>query len=316
MKRSIFKNNISYLISILFIFTFVDFNFAANSSSPILLTDTFSADGVGLANNTVMQRGRVDFILQNPGLLASLNNWNFNLNYIPGVFDTTYINGNIAYSLPFLTLGFAFTTFSVKSFDYFNLDGSLNANQLSMNESLFMLGVSKNLINGSNFSLDAGLSSKFLRSTIYQNSGSALLFDVGASGIFKISGIDSDFTYGLSLQNIGTGITYDQQSSSLPFKINFGIGYNLYFDQENKIMPLIEFIKADIFDSNFGVEYAYNDLLFLRLGYTTNSDSKIFSGFCLGAGVKYINISFDYGLKFSSDSDQSSISTFSLGYHF
>ena len=228
------------------------------------MSDTFSADGISLGNNTVMQRNRVDFILENPALLASLNSWNLNLNYMPGVFDTTYINGNIAYALPFLTLGLAFTTFSVQSFDYFNLNGSLNPNQLSMNESLFMLGAGKNLINGKDFSLDVGLSSKFLKSTIYQNTGTALLFDVGASGIFKLSGVEGDFIYGLSLQNIGTGVTYDQQSSSPPFKINFGIGYTYFFDQENKIMPLIEFINADRFDSNFGLEYAYDNLFFFK----------------------------------------------------
>lgn len=99
------KKCIYYLLISILILIFVNSDFASNSSSPILMSDTFSADGISLGNNTVMQRNRVDFILENPALLASLNSWNLNLNYMPGVFDTTYINGNIAYALPFLTFG-------------------------------------------------------------------------------------------------------------------------------------------------------------------------------------------------------------------
>lgn len=305
-----------YLIA-LFISISVYLGVSATSSTPLLIMDTYSAAGVGTANNCVARRGYVDFILQNPSLLASLENWHINFNYTSWILDTSVINANASYELPMATVGAGLAAFSMEEFDYYELDGALGQEKLSMNEIMFMLGAGRSLIDTGTLKLEAGVSAKFFNSKIQEYSGSTILFDIGASGIYKTDVIPGDFIYGLSLQNLGSGVTYDKESGSVPFKFRVGIGYRIFnFGPKGLFIPLVELISSDQFFSSLGAEYSYDDMVFVRLGYSFTSSETILSGFCLGLGVKYINIRFDYGLKASSYDNQSSLHSISLGYQF
>ncbi len=292
-------------------------NHSLISSAPTLMLDSTSAEGMGLAYNSVMQIGKVNFIMQNPGILGSIKSMNAGISYIPWIFDTSFFIGNFAYPLPIAALGVSVISYNTGDFDYYLMDGSLSSDKLSMSEFMLMLGAGREIVNKKMFSLSIGLSVKFFSSRIYKYRSSGLSIDAGINGAIKPGNIQGDIIYGFAIQNIGIGPKLRKERSSLPVKIRIGAGYRFAgFEHNAMLIPLLEFVYDTFFRMNTGLEYAHNDMLFLRIGYSISSMDDVFSGFSTGLGLKYMQIKFDYGLKLVNEGDQSIQHSFSLSYLF
>ncbi len=284
---------------------------ASTSSSPILMLDTSSAKGVGIANNSSMQYGQVGFILQNPGIIGSIDRINADLTYLPWLFDTGYFIGNVVVPLPVVSLGASIAAFSTGDFDYTLRDGNLAPDKLSMSEFLINVGAGKQLINNEKLTLSAGVSVKLISSKIYTYSGTGFAVDAGAVGLY------SKWIYGLAIQNIGVGQKFVSETSSLPFKIRAGLGYKVsLISPDHLFLPLLEYVNDGISKFNLGLEYAYKEMLFIRTGYSASSKQDVFSGLSAGLGIRYFGINFNYGLKIKQEIDTSLLHTFSIGYGF
>ncbi|MBU1076337.1 MAG: PorV/PorQ family protein [Spirochaetes bacterium] len=287
------------------------------SSAPVLIIDTTSAHGTGSGNNNVMQAGDVGFIMQNPGNIGSIKEHAVSISYLPWLYETSYLAGNFAYAFSTVTMGFSFVSFHSGEFDHYLLDGTLAEDKLSLGEMLFMPGVGVTLKNNDKLTLFGGVSAKYLTTRIHTMRSSSFAFDMGFNGVYRPEGVKGDIIFGLAFQNLGLGPKFVEERSPLPFKLRLGAGFRFTgFKHSGVLTPLMEYIQDALSKLNTGLEYGYNDLLFIRVGFSLISGETIFSGFATGLGVKFSRIKFDYALKIVKEGDQSLVHVLSLGYSF
>lgn len=111
-----------------------------------------------------------------------------------------------------------------------------------------------------------------------------------------------DFRFAMKIANLGSEIQFVNESYPLPVVFVFGTSINAVNTGMHKLVPSITAAKPNDGKptGDIGLEYSYNDLLFLRGGYNVDSDfiSRTFQGaeqlsrgshaarFSTGAGVK------------------------------
>ena len=123
-----------------------------------------------------------------------------------------------------------------------------------------------------------------------------LAFDVGT---LFYTGYE-DLRFGVVVQNISAEKAYRFESFPLPLTFKFGVAMDLakaYFVDEGSkqsVVLLIDAIHPRDFSErvNFGLEYGYDQMFFLRAGYKTNYNEEDLT---LGAGIN-VPIS-DYALQ-------------------
>jgi hypothetical protein len=161
--------------------------------------------------------------------------------------------------------------------------------------------------------------------------------EVSASGVAFSAGVIYDglasvkgLSIGVAVKNIGPQMTFDgpgltieatppqlgrpsyfynvdAASFELPSAIDLGIGYRSPVSEDNVILVAASFQNNNFSDDEykFGLEYAFEDLLFLRGGYDLQpSDSDLrenIFGASFGAGVHAIvgtvDVTFDYAYR-------------------
>lgn len=129
---------------------------------------------------------------------------------------------------------------------------------------------------------------KIIRSTLVeQYSATAIAFDVG--GLYR--SIDSKFSCGIAVYNLGSGLKYLDTSESLPFSIKTGVGYKVLEDEINSVLTSAD-INFGIIDKttkvNMGVEYWLLKTLAIRAGYNPSS-------WTVGIGLNAFGGILDYG---------------------
>jgi hypothetical protein len=141
-----------------------------------------------------------------------------------------------------------------------------------------------------NFS--AGINMGFAGEYLGESAAGAFVTDIGLQ---YING--NGFGAGISAKNMGTKIN----NFDLAVPISGGICYKKEFTKEHSMTAAAE-IESDtkanpVFGS--GVEYAFLDSYFLRVGYSTdNTDSKEgISGIRAGAGIKAGTARIDYSFE-------------------
>ena len=134
------------------------------------------------------------------------------------------------------------------------------------------------------------------------------------------------FSLGFNLSNVGPAMTYidEAQSDPLPMNFRFGLAYNLVLDEYNNFIVTADFNKLLIsrdssgtdpfyeaifsawgdkslseemreFTTGLGLEYWYNKLIALRVGYFYEDPefgNRKFMTF--GAGIRYDMYGFDF----------------------
>lgn len=218
-----------------------------------------------------------------------------------------------------------FTSGRIEERDYNNTLIQL----ITPTEFAFDMGYSKMLSE----QISMGITFRYINSSIGKSvsnaSGAAHAFAADVSAYYN--GLDEEgkgLTAGMTIANLGTAkITYGQGSKNegfLPAKIGLGMGYTIPFQNNDKFRILGEFNKSlvpviptdeegfkkfqdyTVLESygkgignsalhlSAGVEYEYQDLLFLRTGYYT--ESLAYGGrkyISVGAGIKYQSIGLD-----------------------
>lgn len=132
-----------------------------------------------------------------------------------------------------------------------------------------------------------GFSFKYLSEKNDSFGGSALAGDLGATYDTPVEGLRA----GLSLSNLGTKLTLDQESFALPWLLRLGARYDLKmigFNQE------FLFSNAAPVGIGLGAEYRIAQILSLRLGYRTAPTYEGFSGLRAGLGIAVRKFAVDY----------------------
>jgi len=118
-----------------------------------------------------------------------------------------------------------------------------------------------------------------------------------------------DFRLGLSLQNIGPKIKFEEDKSDLPFNLKFGISYLPYRDL-SLVFDINQPLRRDLKLSG-GFQYQVHKALALRMGYVDKSD---FNGLRWGLSFNWKNLQVDYALIPRGDLGLSYLFSFIFGF--
>lgn len=142
-----------------------------------------------------------------------------------------------------------------------------------------------------------GLNLKYLSQSIDTVSSSAFAVDLGAVYDTEVKGL----SVGMTLSNIGSEL----DGNALPLDLNLGAAYQLPLQglgQDLLNLTLegaIPTLAADNYDVMAGVEYWYNRLLALRVGYQLDTDAGLggIEGLTAGLGVHYQSLQLNFGFS-------------------
>ncbi|MEW6097186.1 MAG: PorV/PorQ family protein [bacterium] len=137
-------------------------------------------------------------------------------------------------------------------------------------------------------SLSIGTNLKIIYEKIESEDATTLAFDLGT---FYKTPIDN-LSFGLCLQNLGSGLKFIQDKSDLPMNLKGGASVKLLDEHLLIALDVNKPIDNDV-NLRLGLEYWLIDAFALRVGYRTDLD--IGSGFSGGAGLKIMNYEIDYG---------------------
>jgi len=138
-------------------------------------------------------------------------------------------------------------------------------------------------------SVSGGINFKFINEKLADEKASTCAFDLG--GLWKppLSGLQ----FGFSIQNLGKGLKFIEERSSLPINYKLGGAYEFRFFGAQSILALDLNIPIDYgCFVNGGVECKIYNLIALRAGYKSNDDLS--TGLRLGIGIGGKNLVIDY----------------------
>ncbi len=167
--------------------------------------------------------------------------------------------------------------------------------------------------------ISVGTNLKMISETIMNTSAAGFAIDIGVQYKFN-----SKLFLGASVKNIGPNMQYtgpdlihsttipgadlgtgpgsfmiETETFQIPSYFELSLGYKYDINMQNDLLVASTFTANNSLEDlvNFGVEYGYMDMFFLRGGYryqVENIDEAVY-GFTLGAGVSY-KLSGDVGI--------------------
>lgn len=179
-------------------------------------------------------------------------------------------HGSLGFSLNYLTVG----EIEERSGLSLEPEGELSGSDVAIG-----LTYSRRLRPG----LSLGMSTKYIRERLADESGNSLALDLGV--LYK----RKDLRFGGCIQNIGPKL----EGGDLPMNLKVGLGKTLK-ERLNLALDLDITHPARI---HLGGEYRLRDILTLRAGYQINQGRKELNfptGFSMGVGLITNNLQFDY----------------------
>jgi hypothetical protein len=190
-----------------------------------------------------------------------------------------------------------------------------------------------------------GLTASIISERMGDVSATGVAFDVGVM-YENLAGLEG-LSIGVAVKNIGPQMTFDgsgllSQASvatqnrppqlyalqaaafELPSTIEFGVGYKRSIDGANTVLLAGSFQSNNFSDDEYkvGLEYSYQDLLFLRGGYNlaqqSSDEREYLFGPTFGAGVRYsvgtTELGFDYAYRTMDVFEANHVFSLKLGF--
>ena len=128
----------------------------------------------------------------------------------------------------------------------------------------------------------AGLSVNYVQTGLDDVTGKSTTFDFGT--LYDIGVLGAKI--GMSIQNIGSDMTFIDESVKMPVFFRVGGSFSMLQQGESRLLAAAEFTHPPDNSEklNLGAEYSFRDYLFLRGGYKMNYDTE---GLTAGFGVKF-----------------------------
>ncbi len=278
-----------------------------------------SARGAAMGNAVVTSFEEVSSAFYNPGALGHLEESGVQFSHSQWLADITYNYAIAAVKLGGVhTLLLTVTSLNSGEIDVRTVEMPLGTGErYTVNNLAVGLGYSRRITDR----FSGGLQVNYIQETIWNSSLSALGVNVGV-----LYELPFRARIGASLSNFGTRGSYDGRdlrvrfdpdpdrfgdNSSLPAALTtetfplpiffrVGLGMPIDINSANRFMLTVDaFQPSDNTSSlNFGGEYAFMDLLFLRAGYQNLYLEDSENGLTLGGGLQYevagFGFKFDY----------------------
>ncbi|MBI3013030.1 MAG: PorV/PorQ family protein [Elusimicrobia bacterium] len=295
-------------------FQLSSFAHADGSSAGNILIQSLSAKAQGLAemySSVSADVGDITALQYNPASIAFLNRKEVSVTYKGGIFGDKL--GVISYGNP-LELGEkkwgvcagTLLYYSVGETDFVDLGGvqkTVNAEK----DYAFIFSYSNRLGNN----LSVGANGKVLRSQLLEKfTATAFAMDIGS--LYKMGTI----SLGGAIQNIGTGLRYDNRTEEIPVTFRAGVSHQKKYLNLHQVLFGVDVLKrrTENVKANLGFEYRYDDKLFpiaFRSGYKLGEDSgKVNFGLGFNAG----SYKLDYSMQVIEENGNSHFLT--LGFLF
>lgn len=217
--------------------------------------------------------------LSNPALMPFAPGSGIGAFHSQWTLDTAYDNITAMHALNgFVSIGAAVTYLSTPDIPGFDETGAPTAD-VANNDLVGILGIGIKPAAG----LGAGVNVKYLQEKIADYTGRGWAVDLGAAWITGVSGI----SLGAAVQNLGSDITYIEESEKLPTTFRAGAIAELPLG-----IPSISFrLAADVVKKRyvdpygcFGAEFDVQSMVFLRAGYSAE-ESREGDRFSIGGGL-------------------------------
>jgi len=163
-----------------------------------------------------------------------------------------------------------------------------------------------------------GATVKYVKEDLIYKSTDAVVFDGGL--IFR-TGFRS-LEVAASIVHFGPEVKFIDKSYPLPQTFNIGISGYLFAPgdhligelADNRILISYDLTQQRDFEQqhNVGIEYSFNNLLFLRGGYKINNDQE---GISAGAGILFQNYRIDYSYN-DYGTYLNEVHKFTIGFEF
>ena len=191
--------------------------------------------------------------------------------------------------------------------------------------------------------ISVGVNAKIIHEAVPRASATAGAFDIGIQ--YSVLGGIEGLAFGVQLKNIGSSIHYTGSKlqtdvkalnelystkkttptayHDLPGSMEIGLAYTRDFTETSKAVFAGTFMNNNYgYDHiRYGVEYGYNNQIFLRFGYddTNKLESEAVNyGFTTGFGFKYqlgtTDLMFDYVYRQSEYFDADNMFSFTVGF--
>ncbi len=263
------------------------------------------AAGMGSASSTTIFSSDATFF--NPAGLTQTSKMDATVSYLDWFMDVTISSVSLSYQLKnYGTIGFhgmvtdygELVETRVDQLQRDPITGiynpGLTGNSISASAMVFGLSFARELTDRFSF----GLTAKLAHEDLVAKSVSALIFD---GGMLYKTGYKS-LKLGVMVRNFGADITYFEESYPLPQ--TFAIGVSglivgneaegmLFNSNDSKVLMSYELVQTRDHSQqqHLGMEYSFNDLIFLRGGYIFNYDEESWTA---GFGLAYNRFRLDY----------------------
>ena len=299
---------------------------------------------IGMGGSTAATSTGIDALFWNPAAVALMSNsvglYVSHMNYIA---DIGVDYGAVAANFE----GFGVLSFSLKSLSVGDIPVTTTANPdgtgQTFSPQFFTAGLSYSRRLSDRIAV--GLTGNLITERLGEVSASGFGFNIGVqyNNLASIEGL----SIGVVVKNIGPQMTFtgagllneasvagqnrppqfyaiQAASFELPSSIEFGLGYKRTFTGDNSVLLSTGFQSNNFSDDEYklGLEYAYEDLFFLRGGYdlaqTESSDLAYIYGPTFGAGIHTalgsMDITFDYAYRSVKVFSANNVFSLKLGF--
>jgi hypothetical protein len=287
--------------------------------------------------------GGVHAIHWNPAGLARLEN------AAAGQFSTMTIFNDI--KVNYFAVGanmgkLGYVAFSIKAFDFGDIPVTTREDMDGLTGSTFSPTFATTALTYANSltsKIRVGINAKFIYESIPTASASAVAFDIGLQ-YDVVAGIQP-LSFGIAIRNIGTSMRYEgsgmmseylnpatgrqdflkreASKSDLPAAFDLGVSYKMMVQEQSNVILSTTFSNNNFGydDIKLGVEYEFDNMIFLRGGYNyemdASSDDRLYT-FALGAGFNYqlggVNLAIDYAFRNSQYFDANNLFGLTIGF--
>lgn len=243
-------------------------------------------------------------VFWNPAGLTNVNNIDVQVSYMKWILDVKHYSFALAYNIDEIgTFGIQALYTDIGSIEVTRVDAlgyvnghynpGLTGETISPHQSLIGLTFAKKLTDKFSF----GISVKYAYEDLVVRKKGSLVFDGGLT--FK-TGFKT-IELAAAIRQFGPDVKYISESYPLPQTFNIGISGYLFAPDDaligslgnQKLLIAYDMIQPRDYNqrNSVGLEYSFNDMVYLRAGYKFNGDQE---GLAAGLGIEYNNYRIDY----------------------
>lgn len=262
---------------------------------------------IGMGSAFTAATGDISMMYWNPAGIAQIYSKEAMFNHVDWLMDVNYDYSAFALNLAdFGTIGAFVSLLGMEDMLVRTVEKPEGTGEyFSAGSLLIGLSYARNLTN--NFSIGGNI--KYIREYIWNESATGFAIDVGV--LYKIP-ILNEFRLGASISNFGTKMRMEGRDAinimqvgagqgniintnveldqfDLPLLFRIGVAADLFKEDMHRITTAIDAIHPnDNSESiNLGIEYSWNELVFLRGGYKSLFEKNTEQGLTAGIGLSY-----------------------------